>query len=32
MKMSPKLMLVFGFGGAPEGAVITISEITVIKK
>lgn len=29
---APKLMLVFGFGGAPEGAVITISEITVIKK
>lgn len=29
---APKLMLVLGFGGAPEGAVITISDITVIKK
>ncbi|TWV11324.1 hypothetical protein FQ707_10985 [Bacteroidaceae bacterium HV4-6-C5C] len=27
-----KLLLVFDFGGAPEGAVITVSDITLIKK
>lgn len=27
-----KLSLVFDFGGAPEGAVVTINEITLIKK
>lgn len=29
---APKLMLVFGMGGAPVDAVITLSEITIIKK
>ncbi len=31
MKMVRKLMLVFGLAGLLKGAVITISEITVIK-
>ncbi len=29
---APKLKLTFGFGGAPVDAVITISEVTIIKK
>lgn len=31
-KDAQKLSLVFDFGGAPEGAIITIDEITLIKK